>query len=150
MRSVDPDARISQNFTWRDALYLPTWARVGTEKDGLSDEILDRLLHLFWLADLVQEFFQKKIIIHVAWRPIQYNQLIHGARDSAHIALHGTDAALDFHVQGLPVTVAQKRILDIGMLEHWGMRMENNGETATWIHLDTRTPLPGHPRYFNP
>ncbi len=150
MRSLNLSTQISKYFTWEDALWLPTWSRAGNESDGLTDEILDRLLPLFLIADSVQDFLNKRLIIHVAWRPIQYNQLIGGAKNSAHIAYHGTDAAMDFHVQGLPVHAAQKLLLEANKLEEWGLRMENNGEHATWIHLDTREPLPGHPRYFTP
>lgn len=140
---------ISKYFKWHDALWMPKFNRPALEKDGLNDDILNRLSGLFLIADQVVEFFDRPLVVHVAYRSEAYNTLIGGAPHSAHRAQKGTEAAFDFHVLGKDCLAAQKMILEEGCLDRWGMRMENNGD-AKWIHLDTREPLPGHPRYFLP
>lgn len=150
MRTIDLQAPISKYFSWKNALFLPTWERFALESDGLSDDVLDRLLHLFLKLDQVRDFLGKAIIIHVAYRPPAYNVAIGGAKDSAHQALREMEAAADFHVQGMPVLEAQKRIYYENKLDEWEMRMENNGKGAGWIHLDTRVPPPGGKRFFKP
>lgn len=151
MRDIVVTDQISKYFKWLDALWLPSWNRIATEQDGLNDDILDRLLRLFLIADSVRDFFALPVIIHVAWRSPKYNRMIGGAADSAHMASRLNEAAIDFHVSGHGGSLCdgmRKKILAANKLEQWNMRMENNGENAGWIHLDTRIPLPGHSRYF--
>lgn len=150
MRTYDLQAPISKYFCYKHALFLPSWDRYAEEKDGLTDQVLDRLTHLFLKLDLVQDFLGAPLIIHVAYRPQAYNQKIGGAKDSAHMALRDLEAAADFHPQKMGILAAQKRIYQEKKLEEWGMRMENLGNQPNWIHLDTRIPLPGGKRFFKP
>lgn len=153
MREINFTDQISKYFKWKDALWLPSWNRYANEQDGLDDDILDRLLRLFLIGDSVREFVGAPIIVHVAWRSKQYNHMIGGARDSTHMASRGDEAAFDFHVSGYhgsKCQVIKDKILKANKLEEWKLRMENNGEGASWIHLDTRQPAPGRPRYFKP
>lgn len=133
-------------FTWREALWLPQWKRAANEQDGLTQEILDNLTHLFQKLDKVRVFFAKPISVHVAYRSPVYNALpmIKGAKNSAHVK----GMAVDFHVVGIDCDTTRSIIMQNNMLEEWGMRMEQN-PGGRWIHLDTREPGPSG-RYFKP
>lgn len=160
MQSFKPSDSISLYFTYSEVLALPSWARLGNESDGLNDDVLARLKFLALKMDAVRIYFGKPIHVHVCWRPVKYNAQIGGARNSAHIAAVNAqglplqagemEAAMDFDVEGLSCDDARAMILKDNKLEEWDMRMENNGAGSTWVHLDTRQPLPGHPRYFLP
>lgn len=146
MNFADP---ISKHFTFHEALWLPSWSRHGDVTDGLDDQVLTNLGHIFGLMDQVRDEFGAPLIVHVAWRPEKYNELVKGAKNSAHLALAGC-AAVDFHVQGISCDEARKAILQRGLLDKLGLRMEDNGFGAPWVHLDSRVPIPGHPRFFKP
>lgn len=141
---------ISKHFTYKEALWLPSWARMGNASDGLDDKVIARLQYLTSKMDLVREYFNKPINVHVTWRPAAYNTQVNGAKNSAHCAAQDVDAAMDFDVIGLSCDDVKAMILKDNKLEEWGMRMEDNGKGASWVHLDTRAPLPGHPRFFKP
>ena len=137
--------KISNYFTFKEALYLPTWKRVAKKKDGLTSDILNNLKVLFGKMDLVREYFGAPVIVHVAYRPEEYNKLVGGAHNSSHVA----GMACDFHVQGVSCDDARARILQDNKLEEWGMRMEDLPGSG-WVHLDIRQPAPGRPRFFKP
>jgi hypothetical protein len=142
---TDPKAKISDHFTYHEALYLPTWKRMADEADGYDAKVEDSLKVTFHKLDKVREYFGKPITVHVAYRPEAYNHLVHGAANSA----HKFGMAVDFHVEGMTCDEVKKKILDDKMLDIWNMRMEDNGAGASWIHLDTRVPGPGG-RFFKP
>jgi hypothetical protein len=142
------DEAISKHFTWREALFLPKWYRMGCEADGVIDETLTNLKFLFAKMDIVREFIDKPIVVHVAWRSDKYNALVKGAHNSAHMALEPNVAAVDFHVAGLSCRSAKMAFLP--KLEEWEMRMEQNGDNASWVHLDTRPLALGGHRFFIP
>ena len=137
--------KISNHFTWKEALYLPQYGRLAEDSDGLNMEIRSNLCDLFNKMDAVRDFFNKPISVHVAYRSPEYNKLVKGASKSCHLE----GKAVDFHVVGLSCDEAKKLILDNNKLEEWSMRMENNGQGTTWIHLDLRSPGPGG-RFFKP
>lgn len=135
---------ISKHFSWEEALYLPQWSRQADELDGLSDVIKANLVSLFNKLDIVRDYFQKPIIVHVTYRPLEYNKLIGGAPNSSHIQ----GLACDFHIDGLVCDDARQTILDNNKLEEWNMRMENRPE-SNWIHLGNDA-IPGHNLFFLP
>lgn len=143
---------ISKLFKWDQALWLPHWNRLALEADGLDTYSKERLVHLFLKLDDLQTAlkpsFDAPFSVHCAYRPVKYNQLIGGAHDSAHIAQKLLEAAVDFSVPGFPCIEVIKKILAADLLNKLGLRMENNGEDPTWIHVDTRQPI--HSRYFIP
>jgi hypothetical protein len=145
-----PQDNISKHFTYREALWLPTWNRMGNTTDGLNDDVIARLQFLTSKMDAVREYFDASVNVHVCWRPAKYNAEIGGAPNSAHCAPSDMIAAMDFDVEGLTCDDAKAMILKDNKLEEWGMRMEDNGDGAHWIHLDTRPILSGHPRFFKP
>lgn len=137
--------KISKHFTYKEALYLPAWKRVAKKKDGLTPDIVNNLKTLFDKMDLVREYFGSPIVVHVAYRPEEYNKLIGGAKNSSHVA----GMACDFHVKGVSCDEARERIIKDNKLEEWGMRMEDL-PGSNWVHLDIRQPAPGRSRFFKP
>lgn len=142
---VNPDDYISEHFTYKEALYLPSWYRMASEIDGLNQTVLDNLKTLFEKLEQIRTHFKSPVIIHVAYRPEGYNRAIKGSLKSAHIE----GKAVDFHIAKLDCDKARKEIIESGLLEKLNMRMERN-DGSNWIHLDIREVTPGGNRYFYP
>lgn len=142
MNWTDPDQRISKYFTVEEALWLPTWSRMATEEDGLDDEIKSNLIDLFDHMDEVRAHLRKPINVHVAFRPVEYNELIGGAHNS----MHTLGKAVDFDC-GEECDFTRFKLS--GMLHNFGMRMEKNPGKG-WVHLDTKAVSNDIQRYFNP
>jgi uncharacterized protein YcbK (DUF882 family) len=138
----DPASKISDHFTVKDALWLPTWNRMASANDGLDEAVKTSLIALFKQMDVVRDFFGKPIIVHVTYRPDAYNKLIGGAPASSHVR----GMAVDFHVVGVNCDDARAKI--VPMLEAWGMRCENL-PGSSWVHLDMRAAGPGG-HFFKP
>jgi Peptidase M15 len=135
---------ISKHFMWREALWLPQWQREATEEDGVNEYIRENLEELFTKMDMIRNFFLKPIIVHCAYRPKAYNELVGGALRSAHM----DGRAVDFHVMGLNCDEARKTIIDLKLLDLWKVRLENNAG-KNWLHVDLRLPGSGG-RFFKP
>jgi hypothetical protein len=157
----DPSCKISRYFTVKDAIFLPRWNRLATESDGLTEDAKAGLVDLFQKMDLVREFLGVAIWVHVSFRPIEYNELIGGANDSAHVARSiEVDekkvfiAAVDWsaHIfDHIGESDCDKiRELLRPRLVQFGLRMEENPPGSTWVHTDTRPVLPGHLPNFLP
>jgi hypothetical protein len=147
LTKLDPKAPISQYFTFKDALWLPSWKRIANPSDGVTLQTIDNLKAIFKIMDKVREFIGKPIRVHVAYRSPEYNTLVKGAKNSAHLALDKGIAAVDWSVPSIDCDTVKQLI--IPKLAEWGVRLEDNGKGATWLHLDTRAPGPGG-RYFKP
>lgn len=155
---TDPDCRVSKYFTVQEAIGLPGWKRLADASDGFGTEQQDALVDLFKRMDKVREFLGVPIIVHCAYRPPVYNDLVGGARDSAHMARNiGKKktvliAACDWHpsYDGIVPEVACEQVKEVlpPLLEQWGLRME--AETTDWIHLDTKPVPNGGRRVFSP
>lgn len=128
-------------FTIKDMLWLPQWKRLATALDGLSPGVESELAKTFAILDQIRDLFDRPIIVHCAYRPKKYNELVKGAKSSAHLF----GKAVDFHVVGVSCDTVRKILLP--RLESLGLRMENN--KGDWIHIDTRAPGP-EGRYFDP
>jgi hypothetical protein len=156
---TDPNAEISRYFTVKNAIWLPQWNRLANpEQDSLTQDSKDALVKLFTeVMDPVRELIGKPIKVHVAFRSPEYNVLIGGARMSIHMARKYEDgslvAACDWSAdmgKGSPgANCDELKSILTPKLEELGVRMENNGQGATWIHLDNRKPGPGG-RFFKP
>jgi Peptidase M15 len=147
----DPACPISTYFTVKDAIWLPSWSRLATAADGLDDDVKRRLFFFLTGAmDDLRAALGKPIVTHVTYRPPAYNVLVGGAKGSAHQCL-GEWAAMDWHLQGSEGEVGcgrvRQRILDLGMLEHLGLRMEDR-PGSDWVHTDSH-PV-GTARFFKP
>jgi hypothetical protein len=140
---TDPKSMVSKYFSVHEALYLPTWARLATEDDGLTDEIKANLIILCQKMDIARDYFGRSINVHVTFRPLRYNKLIGGAPNSA----HAVGKACDFDISGLTCDEARAKIMADDKLDEWNMRMEKR-DGSDWIHLDCYPVL--HSRYFLP
>ena len=159
--SVDwknPSDKVSSYFTVKEVLWAPQWNRIQNESDGLTDESKQALFKFFnETMDKVREYLGKPVHVHISYRSSAYNKLIGGANKSAHTARndsqYGLIAACDFHADmgensiGSNCDKIKKMMLPV--LDAWKIRMEDNGEGATWIHLDNSKPGPSG-RYFPP
>jgi uncharacterized protein YcbK (DUF882 family) len=131
----NPQSKVSKYFTVRECLWLPSWNRVANEQDGLNDTIKENLIDLCKSMDVVRDYIESPIIVHVTYRPIEYNKAIGGALHSA----HSDGKAMDFHVNGISCDDFRKKIVDEGKLDDWEMRCEDASGT-NWVHLD-RAPV---------
>jgi hypothetical protein len=137
---TDPACKVSNHFTVKEALWLPSWGRLANEEDGLNNLVKMHLLALFAKMDVVRDTFKAPIIVTVAYRPKKYNEEIGGAVHSAHM----DGMAVDFVVENTNCDDARKFILP--RLDTWFMRCEDK-PGSIWVHLDNRQSLP---RYFKP
>ena len=137
------EAQISKHFTWREALWLPSWGREATEQDGLTDAVCVDLADLFAVMEVVRRLCgDRPINVHCAYRPAAYNKEVGGATRSAHI----TGQAVDFDVAGM--SCDEVRALLLPSLPKLGMRMECK-PGSNWVHVDRADDRPGA-RYFIP
>lgn len=145
---TDPNSKVSKYFTVKEMIFLPTWNRLANESDGLNDTVKANLIDLAKTMDVVREYFNLPVKVHVAYRPTLYNKIIGGASKSAHI----DGMAIDFHFVGLDCDAARKKINDNGLLETWQVRMEDISHLSSrgWVHLDRRQPPAGGKRFFKP
>lgn len=154
----NPDCMISKYFTVKNAIYLPRWQRLATESDSLTQDAKDALIKLFTeVMDPIREIIGKPIKVHVSFRSPEYNVLIGGAKMSIHMARKYENgdlvAACDWSADLGKKTVGAncdeiKKILKPHLIS-LNIRLEDNGNGATWIHVDNRKPGPGG-RFFKP
>lgn len=143
MQKFNENDKISKYFTYKEVLWCPQWKRCANESDGLSDEIIENLKVFLAQIDEIRDFFGKPIRVHCCYRPKEYNKLVKGAVNSAHI--HGK--AIDFDVSE-NCDVVRKKLEKSGLLEKLGLRMENN-VGGNWVHLDNNPVPVGGNRIFN-
>ena len=142
---IDPFEQISEHFIIHDLIWLPQYGRLADESDGLDAAIMANLEQLAFTMDDVWDFFNAKINVHCAYRPLKYNELVGGAKNSAHL----TGEAMDFDVTGMSCDNARALILKLDRLNKWGTRMEQR-PLSSWVHIDVRPVPPGGHRYFLP
>jgi hypothetical protein len=141
----NPGAQVSEHFTVHDCLWLPTWNRMATEEDGLTEDIQAALYALCFKMEEVRDFMKAPIIVHCMYRPPEYSALVGGSLDD----VHTMGLAIDFHVDGLgdgPSCDKVRELLEPS-LEDLNIRMERN-PGGNWIHIDIHPVI--HERYFNP
>ena len=147
-----PEAMISRHFSVHEALWLPTWRREADEEDGLDERVKAELVRLAKIMDIVRDRIEVPIVVHCWFRPKAYNALVGGAQGSAHTC-GGPWSAVDWSAalpscQSRGESCDKLRAMILPWLEEFGLRMENNGPGAPWVHLDTKPPVAT--RYFKP
>lgn len=136
----NPKSKISKYFTVSDALMLREWKRLANSDDGLTEEIKANILKTAAKMDAIREFLNKPILVKSWLRPPKYNVAIGGAAKSAHmdgLAIDWwTDQNGDGQLNGDDCDELKKILMP--KLREWGIRMEDNGKGARWIHIDLR------------
>lgn len=139
---TDPKAKVSEHFSVHEAIYLPTWDRMATESDGLTQPVKDNLVNLCAVMEKVRELLGCPITVHCMYRPPEYSKLVGGHEND----VHTMGMAVDFDCNPSMSTDDIKAKL-LPELERMGLRMENNGSNSGWIHIDTHAVI--HNRYFS-
>lgn len=157
---------ISGGYTVNEAIWLPQWQRQANEVE-LTDGAKQGLCTVFDKLDRVDSRYGVKHVIHCAFRPLAYNELpiIGGAPGSAHVArVMGINSeipigAIDAHptggcVEGLEVSQACDKLRELMLADLlgpvFGIRVENRGPGAPWVHYDNKPVPPGGHWYFIP
>lgn len=125
----------SKHFTWREALWLPSWGRAASASE-VTPTILSNIVRQAAGLDRVRDHFNASINVHCWLRPTAYNAHIGGARNSAHLR----GAATDFDVSGKTANQV-RQVLRADPTIYPGC-----GELGvSWVHLDLE-----HRAWFNP
>ena len=146
----NPEAKISDHFTVKEALWLPSWQVMHIPSEEEKSAIVEHAKKM----DLIRDFLGVPLNVHCWIRPIlnnpqseyhgqDYNALVKGAKDSA----HKYGIATDYDAKGLNCDDVRTKLEP--KLEEFGLRMEQM-PGGNWVHNDSREPLAGHPRFFKP
>ncbi len=134
----DPTAKITANFTVKEACWLPTWGKLHSptirEQAALQQTCA--------LMEKVRAVISRPIDVHCMIRPTEYNKLIGGAKQSPHIF----GLACDFSVPGVQCDEVRDDLLPF--LNIWKVRMEDK-PGSNWVHLDLYPAASGR-RFFKP
>jgi hypothetical protein len=144
---TDPCAKISNHFSVKEALWLPSWGCMHNPSEAEKEEILRTAAKM----DVVREFVGSPINVHCWIRPVlnnpaspyhgqDYNAHVGGAHNSAHKYGKAVDWDCGRDCDAVRADLEPK-------LEEWDLRMERM-PGGNWVHLDTNLPNPN--RYFNP
>jgi len=158
---TNPKDKISKHFTVKDAIWLNSLNRLATADDGLDDAVKEKIVQFF--NDRVEPV---RVILNIpmysksCFRPEFYNKQIGGARLSCHRFMVQSDGkrygAFDFWCDadgdgdkdGADCDEIKKRLMP--EIEDLGVRMEDNGWGAKWVHIDDK-PVPENGlRFFKP
>jgi len=136
---TDGSCMVSKYFSVANCLTLHSWNRLATPEDGFNQ---NQLLTLCVKLDQVREILGFPMNVHCIFRSQAYNtsQNISPAAD-----VHSMSLACDFDV-GPHLTTDEVKAKLLPMLEELGIRMENNGPGAAWVHIDIHPVI--HNRYF--
>lgn len=147
---TDPNCKISEYFTVKEAIWFPQWNRLATEEDGLTEAVKTSLLRTFIKMDRIRAYIGKPIKVHIAFRSKDYNTLVKGAKASAHLIGNAVDFSANMGLDSVGANCDKIKELLVPVLEEWELRMEDNGAGASWVHID-RNPVPAQGnRYFKP
>lgn len=138
-----PTCNITQHFLVGDAITLHSWNRLANESDGLTDDGKAKLVTLCNKMEEIRKILGCPVNVHCMYRSADYNKLI-GANLTDP---HNRFMACDFDCNPYITCDGVKERL-LPKLEELGIRMENNGDGASWIHVDLCAVI--HNRYFIP
>lgn len=141
----NPSSKVSKYFTVKEAIFLPTWGRLATEEDGLTEIIKGNLKYICSKMDNIRDELNKPITVHVTYRPAKYNEQIGGAQNSAHVK----GLAMDWSITHDNCDELRKTIVVSGLLEKYEMRMEDLPGSG-WVHLDLYPVGASGKRFFKP
>jgi hypothetical protein len=131
----------SKWFKWREALWLPRWKIYGIPND---EQIISNIERTALAMDKIRTMFGKEIMITSWLRPEKYNELIGGAKKSAHISGLGCDFMLKDMESKAVREILRRYLKDVGV------RMENLETPHVHIDLKCTDEMPNDLRYFKP
>lgn len=135
--------KVTEHFSDYEVRWLPKWGRLAEPgRDGMTHEIWANINRMADKMEEIRAIFNCPLIIHSWFRPREYNLIIGGARNSAH--MYGL--AVDFSIKGMRCDDIRAVLVD--MLDDLDIRMEDL-PGSSWVHVDIRSPGPGG-RYFKP
>jgi hypothetical protein len=137
------DSSVTPHFTVNDCLMLHNWNRLATENDGAD---LNKLVALCQVLEQVRDALGVPMNIHCIFRSTAYN-LAQNILPPSGLDVHAMCLAADFDA-GPHLTTDQVKAILMPMLEDLGIRMENNGAGASWVHIDIHPVI--HNRFFTP
>jgi hypothetical protein len=144
--------QITPHFTVRDALWLNQWGRLADRGDGLTDDIKANIVKTAGWLETVRELVGEPIFVRSWYRPRSYNVAIRGAKFSQHMEGNAVDWWTDVDGDG-DKDGADCDSLKAQLMPHLaglGVRMEDNGGGARWVHLDDKPVARGGRRFFKP
>lgn len=142
---TNPECLVTSHFTVKECLWLHKWERLACEADGLSDEVKNEIVKLCSIMETIRTLLQAPIITHSFFRSRAYNLLI----GSPQFDVHYAGKAIDFDCSPI-LTILQVKEKLRPNLERYGIRLENNGPLADWVHVDTKKPSVSGRREFLP
>lgn len=149
---ANPASHITEHFTVRDALWLNQWGRLADRGDGLTDEIKTNIVKTAGWLETVRAIIRRPILVRSWYRPRSYNVAIGGAKFSQHMEGNAvdwwTDADGDGDQDGADCDALKSMLMP--HLVRLGLRMEDNGPGARWVHLDDKAVARGGRRFFKP
>lgn len=128
-------------FRWHEALYLPRW-KIYAIPD--NDTICENIIKTAEKMDLIRSIFNKPIKVTSWLRPGSYNQLIGGAKQSAHVE----GLACDFIIIGCDSQTVRATLKD--RLQELGIRMESIPTPHVHIDLRCSDDMTNERRFFKP
>jgi uncharacterized protein (DUF983 family) len=81
---TNPECMITEHFSVKEALYLPTWSRMATEADGLNDTIKQNIVNLLTIMEKVRSILGCPINVHCCFRPGLYSVAVGGTATDVH------------------------------------------------------------------
>lgn len=125
MKNLDQLIPGSKYFKWGEALWLDK-----VQAYALPTQVqITNICNTARALDKVREHYAGSILIHSWLRPPKYNEIIGGAKASAHLE----GLAVDFHINGVDIGRVQEELRLNKSL--WPYRGEIG---VSWIHLDLR------------
>ncbi len=137
---TDPKSQVTEHFNVSDCLMLHKWNRLATPEDGAD---IQKLYSLCLVMEEIRKILGYPINVHCMYRSPEYNKLI-GANPNDP---HEQNLACDFDCNP-KLNCDEVKIKLMSHLENLDIRMENNGNSAGWVHIDLCNII--HNRFFNP
>jgi hypothetical protein len=128
---TDGNSSVTEHFNVSDCLTLHNWNRLATEADGAD---FDKLTTLCQKMEQVRSVLGCPINIHCMFRSTAYN-LEQNILPPTGLDVHAMNLAADLDANE-HLTIQQVKDLLQPQLESLGIRMEDNGHNASWVHLD--------------
>lgn len=139
---TNPNCPVTDHFSVKDCLWLGKLGRLATSGDGLTDEIIIRLIETCHMAENVRQVLGCPLEITSMYRPSEYSVSVGGSIHDVHTRGY----AFDFIPIGMGVEAAKELLRPL--MDALDIRMERG--TSGWIHIDDHHPIGPSGREFVP